>query len=63
MTEIKHSRHRQEDPNSRIVHQDHGPCWKCAHRDWRFWIAFVMMCAAMSIYVITDDLAWRPRSQ
>jgi len=63
MTEIKHSHQRHEDPNSHIVHHDHGPYWKRAHRDWRFWIALFMMFAAISIYVITDNLAWRPCSQ
>jgi hypothetical protein len=63
MTEIKHSHHRHEDPNSQSVHHGHGPYWKRAHRDWRFWVAFFMMLAAISIYVMSDDLAWWPRSQ
>jgi hypothetical protein len=33
------------------------------HRDWRFWIAVFAMLAAMIIYVMSDDLALRPRSQ
>ena len=39
----------------------HGPYWKRAHRDWRFWTVFLMMLAAISIYVLSDDLAWQPR--
>ena len=63
MTEIKHSHHRHEDPNSHSVHRDHGPYWKRAQRDWRFWVALFMMLAAISIYVLSDDLSWQPRTQ
>jgi len=32
------------------------------HRDWRFWVGAVFMFAALSIYVLSGDLAWVPRS-
>jgi hypothetical protein len=63
MNEIKHSHHWHGGPNSDSVHHGHRPYWKRAHRDWRFWVALFLMLVAMLIYVMSDDLAWRPRSQ
>jgi hypothetical protein len=63
MTEIKHSPHRHEDPNRHRVQHGHGPYWKRAHRDWRFWVGLFMMLAAISTYVMSDDLSGWPRSQ
>jgi hypothetical protein len=34
--------------------------WKTAHRDWRVWIAVVLMLAAIMVYVMTDSLSLRP---
>jgi hypothetical protein len=31
------------------------------HRDWRFWVGALFMAAALSIYVLSGDLAWVPR--
>jgi hypothetical protein len=44
---------------------DHAqlPYWKRAHRDWRFWVGLVSMLAAITIYVMSDDLALLPRGQ
>jgi hypothetical protein len=33
------------------------------HRDWRFWVGAVLMFAALSIYILSGDLAFIPRSQ
>ena len=41
-------------------HHEHRPYWKRAHHDWRFWVALVLMLAAMLIYVMTDDLSIAP---
>ena len=41
-------------------HHEHHPYWKRAHHDWRFWVALVLMLAAMLIYVMTDDLSIAP---
>ncbi len=35
--------------------------WTRAHHDWRFWIALILMLAAMGIYIISDNLAFLPR--
>ncbi len=39
------------------------PYWKRAHHDWKFWIAILLMLAAMVIYVKTNDLSVRPHNQ
>lgn len=31
-----------------------------AHRDWRVWIAVVLMLAMILVYVMTDSLSLRP---
>ncbi len=38
----------------------HGPYWKRAHRDWRVRAAALVMVVAMVVYVLTENLAWRP---
>jgi hypothetical protein len=43
-----------------IGNHEHRPYWKRAHHDWRFWVALVLMLAAMLIYVMTDDLSIVP---
>jgi hypothetical protein len=39
----------------------HGPYWMRAHRDWRFWLMIALMLVGIVTYVMTMDLAWRPR--
>ncbi len=34
--------------------------WKHAHRDWRVWIAVVLMLALILIYAMSDNLRLRP---
>jgi hypothetical protein len=34
--------------------------WTHAHRDWRVWIAVVLMLALILVYVLTDSLSLRP---
>ena len=38
-----------------------APYWKRAHRSWIFWVGTVLMFAAILIYVMSFDLAFRPR--
>jgi hypothetical protein len=45
------------------VRHSHGPYWKRAHHDWRFWVGLVLMLAAITIYALSDDLALVPRGQ
>ena len=64
MAKIKHSHNTHVDPDSDSVHHRfHRPYWKHAHYDWRLWVAVCLMLVAMLTYVMSDDLAWRPRSQ
>jgi formate hydrogenlyase subunit 3/multisubunit Na+/H+ antiporter MnhD subunit len=37
--------------------------WARAHHDWKFWVALSLMLAAMVIYVMSDDLTFRPHRQ
>ncbi len=45
------------------THADPRPYWKRAHHDFRFWIGMVLMLAAITIYVLSDDLSLLPRGQ
>ena len=58
---MKHH-HDQHNPDHALP-PHHGPYWKRAHQDWRFWIGVLLMLAAMMIYMGTGDFAWRPQLQ
>jgi len=49
--------------SSSAHHGFHRPYWKHAHHDWRLVVAVLLMLVAVFIYVMSDDLALRPRSQ
>jgi hypothetical protein len=42
---------------------DSPPYWRRMHRDWRMWVGLVLMFAAITIYVLSEDLAWLPHLQ
>ena len=63
MNETKHSSHQHGTPARDSVHHEPDPYWKRAHRDWRFWVGFIFMLAAITIYVMSDNLALLPRGQ
>jgi hypothetical protein len=63
MNEIKLGHHQHGDPNCGTLQQGGRPYWTRAHRDWRVWVGVVLMVALMIVYLMTDDLAWRPRIQ
>jgi hypothetical protein len=50
--------HRSSDNHKQPHH--HGPLWKRLHRDWRAWVAVLLMLAAMFAYVMSDDEALQP---
>jgi hypothetical protein len=56
-----HRHHGEQDPNG--DHHGQRPYWTRAHHDWKFWVALSLMLAAMFIYVMSDDLAFRPHRQ
>jgi hypothetical protein len=57
----KHSHDHGSEHNR--PHHQHVSYWKRAHTDWRFWVGVLLMLAAMITYVMSLDLAWRPRNQ
>ena len=59
MNEARHGHHSHGGHG----HDGDRPYWTRAHRDWRFWVAAILMLMAMSVYVLSEDLAWRPRGQ
>jgi hypothetical protein len=66
MSETNYGHHGNEGPDTGSVHHvvDHNPLpyWKRAHQDWRFWVGLVLMLAAITIYVLSDDLAFLPHA-
>jgi hypothetical protein len=53
--------HHEKHPHG---HEHHpAPFWKRLHRDWRCWVALVLMLAAMSAYVLSDDESILPGGQ
>lgn len=60
MSATKRERVQHEEPH-RAVEGPHRPYWKRMHRSGFFWVAAVAMLAAMAIYVLSIDLAFRPR--
>ncbi len=52
MSESKQSHHPHRESVSAL------PYWKRAHHDWRFWVALVLMFLAMTVYVVSDNLAF-----
>jgi hypothetical protein len=54
------NKHNHEGNSGDSGEPEPGPYWKRMHRDWRFWIGAVLMAAALSVYVLSGDLAWVP---
>jgi uncharacterized integral membrane protein len=56
------SKHDVESEGSKPrdhIHPRHH-FWKHAHRDWRVWFGVILMLAMMLVYVMTNDLSFRP---
>ena len=53
-------RHRKNNGGAQGAHH---PYWRRAHRDWRVWGAAILMLFAMGVYVLSDNLALRPRTE
>lgn len=41
-------------------HSPHGPYWKRMHHSLFFWIAVVFILAAMTVYIMTNNLSVVP---
>ena len=63
MNEIKHGHNPYDQPDNSANRHDARPCWKRAHRSIGFWVAVILMLAAMAIYVMSDDLGGWHRGQ
>jgi hypothetical protein len=58
MSESKDDHHHEKERHRGVnVHHDQPPYWKRMHHDWRFWVGLVFMCAAITIYVASDNLS------
>ena len=57
------SKHNREGNSNERNEADPGPYWRRMHRDWRFWVGAIFMFSAISVYVLSGDLAWIPRTQ
>jgi len=64
MNENNYGHPGNEGPDPGSVHHpaphDQLPYWKRAHHDWRFWIGLGFMFAAITIFVLSDNLAFLP---
>jgi hypothetical protein len=56
MTGNKHARQHGGAEAERV-----RPDWRRLHHSRLFWAGLFMMLLAITIYVLSDDLAWRPR--
>ncbi|WGJ13457.1 hypothetical protein QEV83_12195 [Methylocapsa sp. D3K7] len=56
MSNHKHPRHQGGAGG-----QTGRPDWRRLHHSRLFWVGLAMMLLAITIYVLSDDLAWRPR--
>jgi len=61
MKEVKHSSHQHGTPARESIQHDSDPYWRRAHHDWRVWVGLFFMLAAITIYVLSDDLSFFPR--
>ena len=63
MSEELHSSHQHGTPARESIHHEPDPYWKRAHRDWRVWVGLFLMFAAITIYVMSDNLSFFPFGQ
>lgn len=60
MKSSSHPHHPQTGPHPPKDPRLHGPYWRRAHRDWRFWVAVAAIAIALGIYVTSVDLILVP---
>ncbi len=63
MNDNEQSQHVHGGPDNEGAQHDHRFYWRRAHRDWRVWVAVLSMITCMIIYVMSQDLSFRPGSQ
>jgi hypothetical protein len=59
------AKHNHSSSSEHEHHHEHrhGPLWRRLHRDWRVWLAVVLMLAAMFAYVMSNDESLQPGGQ
>jgi uncharacterized integral membrane protein len=60
MSEEQRSSHQHGTPARESIHHEPDPYWKRAHHDWRVWVGLFLMFAAITIYVMSDNLSFFP---
>ena len=63
MNESKQNHHTHGESENDTMQKMHRPYWKRAHHDWRVWVGLFFMLAAITIYVMSNDLSFFPRGQ
>jgi uncharacterized membrane protein len=58
VNEAKRSSHQHGTPARESVHHQPDPYWKRAHHDWRFWVGLSFMLAAITIYLMSNNLSF-----
>jgi hypothetical protein len=58
MNELKHSSHQHGTPARESIQHNPDPYWRRAHRDWKVWVGLFFMMAAITIYVMSNDLTF-----
>ena len=57
---MNESSHGNEGQARDRVHHSDGPYWKRIHRQWWFWVGLIAMFAAITIYVLSENLSLLP---
>jgi len=60
MNEVMQSSHQHGKPARDSIRHAPDPYWKRAHHDWRVGVGLFFMMAAITIYVLSDDLSFFP---
>jgi hypothetical protein len=63
MSESNYGHPGNEGSERDPAHHDPRPYWKRAHHDWRVWVGLFFMFAAITIYVLSNNLSFFPRGQ
>jgi hypothetical protein len=58
MNEEEHSSHQHGKPARESIQHNPDPYWRRAHRDWKMWVGLFFMMAAITIYVMSNDLSF-----
>ena len=63
MNDIERNHHVHDRSDNEGAQHPHNFYWRRAHRDWRVWVAVLLMIACVIIYVMSDNLSLRPGKQ